>query len=942
MPSEYRVPLFLMGLFLFLTLASSLTLFLGKRYFKRQYQKTAAFRRQLDAYLAGGPIPKLPKGGFMLPLRECSRIRDEVRIPKELAAAVAQEIELRGFKKRWLRQLHSPLKTKRAEAASFLSFCPGGKIVEELTAAFKKERSSLVRLRIAGSLVQLEAVRSIPQLAAALNEGPDWFRYRLTDTILMFGIDLRVFLEAELEAGNREALPLAISFSRLFMQAKLSSYLVGEALDDGPYAVDSVRVLVERLPQRLDSPDFLAHKNDAVRGLAWGALAHNADRRTLFRLADACSDASISESAGCAISEIIRKAPAFLPALLTYFESEITEKKESSIVRAETLAAVLASRMDFFIYGGRNIDLLMTFLIKHKRIGSLASFLRSNRNQEIEDALIGKLRSMITDADTETIAKALDTRFLEKLNISPPPPIARRNPLKIGAGAKAFLWVVAAMTVFTPVSAFALFASVPGEAFIPALRRFVLVYTNVFMYYSFSVNGIYLLLLCLSVAQLIGQFRIWSQARTSFLATERMMAPVSIIVPAFREEASIVENVRSLLSLNYPLFEIIVVCDGSPDATLERVIEAYAMEKSDAAVQIAIPCSPIRGVYKCAAYPYLTLVDKVNGGKADALNAGINFAKHDYLCCVDADSLLESDALTKIMYQVVADEKELVACGGNIIPVNDCEVRMGSIRRYAPPKAAMARFQTVEYLRAFLAGRLGWAYARSLLIISGAFGIFKRQRVMEIGGYLTGEGTGKFDTVGEDMELVVRLSRHMREKKAPFRIGYAFNANCWTEVPEDFTSLRKQRSRWHRGLLEILLYHRRCAFNPRYGTMGTIALPYFFIFEVVGPFFELFGWATIPLAAALGVLNGPLSLMLLAATIMFGISISTASLAISEFQVMYYSPKETVKLLAFSVLENFGYRQAMSALRVFAYFSILAGTRGWGSMKRKGFSGAKK
>jgi cellulose synthase/poly-beta-1,6-N-acetylglucosamine synthase-like glycosyltransferase len=285
------------------------------------------------------------------------------------------------------------------------------------------------------------------------------------------------------------------------------------------------------------------------------------------------------------------------------------------------------------------------------------------------------------------------------------------------------------------------------------------------------------------------------------------------------------------------------------------LINYFKLEKEDYIVDYKIRTKPVLGIYKNQSYPKLTVVDKVNGGKADTLNAGINLSIKEYFCGIDADSLLESDALLKISSLVIDEDKENVALGGNILPINGCTVDKGYITDIKVPSGALGKFQMIEYLRAFMAGRIGWAQVNSLLIISGAFGVFKKDRVIEIGGYLTSSGKFNKDTVGEDMELVVRLAMHMRENKLKYKINYSFNANCWTEVPEKIKVLHSQRDRWHRGLIDILTFHKKSIFNPVYGRMGLISMPYFFIFEMMGPLVEIQGYIMVILAGILGLLN---------------------------------------------------------------------------------------
>ncbi|MBN1982231.1 MAG: glycosyltransferase family 2 protein, partial [Chitinivibrionales bacterium] len=399
---------------------------------------------------------------------------------------------------------------------------------------------------------------------------------------------------------------------------------------------------------------------------------------------------------------------------------------------------------------------------------------------------------------------------------------------------------------------------------------------------------------------------------------------------------------NSLLNLKYPEYELIVVNDGSKDDTITVLIEYYKLEKVDFLYPEAVPTRPVVGIYRNRSIPKLTVINKENGGKADSLNAGINCAKGDYVCGIDADSLLEQNALLKIAATTLDFDGETVAAGGNIIPINGCKVSSGTFLHRAIPSNTLAIFQMIEYFRAFMAGRLGWAFLRCLLIISGAFGLFARKRLIEIGGYLTQSGIYKRDTVGEDMELVVRLTRHMRQFRLPYRINYSHNANCWTEVPEKWSTLLRQRDRWHRGLIDILTLHRQMFFNRSYGSSGLIAYPYFIIFEMLGPWIELQGYCMVAGAAVFGLLNGSIALLLFFSSICMGTFVSAASLIIAQQELTYFRLKELLKLIAFSIIENFGFRQIMSFWRVVGYINMLRARHSWGAMERKGFAGKKK
>lgn len=347
---------------------------------------------------------------------------------------------------------------------------------------------------------------------------------------------------------------------------------------------------------------------------------------------------------------------------------------------------------------------------------------------------------------------------------------------------------------------------------------------------------------------------------------------------------------------------------------------------------------PVRTIYRSASLPNLLVVDKANGGKADALNAGLNRATGDYICTIDADSVLDPQALIRAMFQVVASEHETIAIGGNVFPVNGCVVEHGHLQEISLPDEPLARFQTVEYLRSFVAGRLGWTVLDSLLIISGAFGLFKRQAVMELGGYLTGKGIYRHETVGEDMEIVVRLTRKDREEGRGGKVDYAYNANCWTEVPETWPALRRQRDRWHRGLMEVLCFHRSMTFRPRYKAAGLLSLPYFFLFELIGPWLESLGYLVLVLALVFNLIDPMIPLTVFGIAVFFGILISVASMLLAERQILYFRTKEFFKLLAVAVIENFGFRQLTSMGRVWSNFQFFFVSKGWQKGSRKGFA----
>ncbi|UCH64346.1 MAG: glycosyltransferase family 2 protein [Fidelibacterota bacterium] len=407
--------------------------------------------------------------------------------------------------------------------------------------------------------------------------------------------------------------------------------------------------------------------------------------------------------------------------------------------------------------------------------------------------------------------------------------------------------------------------------------------------------------------------------------------PITLISPAYNEEATCIEAIKSLLLLKYSDYEILAVNDGSTDQTLTRLKDAFELAPADRAPTANIPTAAVRGIYHSQRLPNLWVIDKENGGKADALNIGINYCRTPLFCSMDADTLLEREALIRSIRPFLEDART-VAAGGIIRIANGCEISAGSVTKVRLPKKLLAQFQVLEYLRAFMAGRMGWDALDLTLIISGAFGVFRRSIVVDVGGYAT-------DTVGEDMELIVRIHRHCREKKIPYRISYIADPIAWTECPEKVTVLGRQRDRWQRGLYETVIRHRGMLLNRRYGRIGLVAFPYFFLLEMLGPLIEFFGYLMFILAVALGRASGPYIIVFFMAAFIFGVVLSIAAVALEELSFHRY-PRLTdlIRLFGLAVLENFGYRQLTSYWRIRGFFSGVRQVKGWGKMERKGFA----
>ena len=450
------------------------------------------------------------------------------------------------------------------------------------------------------------------------------------------------------------------------------------------------------------------------------------------------------------------------------------------------------------------------------------------------------------------------------------------------------------------------------------------------IFYVSGINAVYFLLMVLGFFALRSYRARQTPETRDALLNSPLLPEVSIIMPAHNEAVTISQSVRSMLNLNYPKFEVVVVNDGSKDNTLGVLIKEFHLCKSTFRAGTTMT-RPVRGVYRSRDPIRLTVVDKENGGKADALNAGLNVVRAPLIAAVDSDSLLEEDALLHVVEPFVDSPGKVVASGGIIRVVNGCQVERGKVTRISSPRRILPLFQTIEYLRAFLGGRVAFSFLNSLLLISGAFSVFDREALMEAGGFAT-------TTVGEDMEVIVRLHERGHQKKANYRIVFVPEPVCWTEVPERWATLHRQRNRWQRGTVESVLAHRSMLCNPRFGGPGLLAMPYFVVFEVLGPVVELAGYAMTGVGMILHLVSLQVAALFFVVSILFGVLLSMSAVVLEEFTMRRYpSVSDLGRLLAAAVLENFGYRQLLTFWRSEGVWDALRGKRGWGAMERRGF-----
>ena len=703
-------------------------------------------------------------------------------------------------------------------------------------------------------------------------------------------------------------------------------------------------VMAQFYYKELSNEEYLNCEDSELRNMAVKALSNNNSNDNFNKLVFYLKDDMTAKTASGSILQVVERNPGYINTVLNLFTDETDPKMRTKY------AEILSGRIEYFIMKLSSNDKskaaeVIKQVLSLGKTNEIIGFLNINKDKDIENELVAIIKEALIGNDLleKELCTYLNERIITKCGLLKCEDILKKKTGEKNPGIIRLLYSIMfiILLIFPIIYILRHIDIVFIESLFQQIKTYVLDFNYYLIFYSAAINLIYILLLIMSFFNVSKQIKLWDLKGISLLFKKRMLPSISIIAPAHNEEKIIIENANSLLNLEYPDYELIIVNDGSTDATLEVLIQNFELIRVDYTFEYKLKTMPIRGIYMNRSMPKLIVVDKENGGKADSLNAGINISSKEYLCGIDADSLLEEGALLKLASQTLDVGVETPALGGNIFPINGCKVDCGLITDINVPRNMLARFQNIEYIRAFMAGRMGWDYINCLLIISGAFGLFRKERIIGIGGYLTSSGKYGKDTVGEDMELVVRISRLMCEQKLKYRICYSFNANCWTEVPEDLGSLKKQRYRWQRGLIEILTFHKKVLFNPRYGRMGIVAMPYFLIFEMLGPLIEIQGYVMVLLAFFLGLLNLKIAIMLFVSTVLLGVLVSVASVLIAEKDLGYFKYRDIFILLLYAVLENFGPRQLVSFWRVVGFFKMLGKSQGWGKIERKGFAGKK-
>jgi cellulose synthase/poly-beta-1,6-N-acetylglucosamine synthase-like glycosyltransferase len=457
------------------------------------------------------------------------------------------------------------------------------------------------------------------------------------------------------------------------------------------------------------------------------------------------------------------------------------------------------------------------------------------------------------------------------------------------------------------------------QVFYHAMNMFNVVIVS----YFFLANGTYTLLMIMSLGSVWLHNRRLTYQGLDELRESAVTPPVTLLVPAWNEQEVIVDSVRSILRTDYPSLEVVVIDDGSTDGTLNRLIAAFRLVKMDLIYRPRLQTKSLRGFYLNPRIPNLLVISKENGGKPDTLNVGINICRTPYFCTLDADCLLERDALLRLMRPIVRSPINTVASGGIVRILNGCEVQDGKVVKVRLPKTGIERFQVVEYLRSFLFGRTGWDLLGGTLIVSGAFAVFHRETVIDAGGF-------QHETVTEDMDLIVQIHRWAIHHNRKVKMKFTSDPVCWTECPSTLKMLGRQRRRWQLGLCQTLWKSSEILFNSRFGTIGMISFPFHLYVEGLGAVVEFLGYFMVPLALIFGMVPVPLFVLFVVLSVVYGAFLSVGAVLLEELTYRRYpSFRDLMTLIWYAVLENIGYRQLVLFYRVQGMVRFMTGFRKW-------------
>ena len=881
-------------------------------------------------------LTKLPRAILLFSLL---RIGLRVDLPHNIRMAVRSIVKKRRIPRYLYRLLRSPSDYRRRYAILATGILPEENRAALLLPRLGRERRSYLRLRITAQLLSLsnpQLIRTfgthiVAAIHSAFRTSPQIYRTRVLAMLAPHAPLIAAWIVEygvpEDPWGARIAVTGFPALPRSRAESVMRQFLHHDEPELLKIAADTAYHHFRSLLLASELGQSSSHHIRCARN---AALAEQANLNDPSQWQHLLRDADANTQAMSILRE--RITADTLPVALNLYHDIRGQVHSNTMIEQYAAASLLEPWLTYLLQRNTCPEHLLHDLLSQNHSTRFLQFLGSiSAEEELSTwrRTVTELRSSYAAFDRDCrsylsgrVRKALDIPLEE--NTYTPAKIRLRKLERMS------LILLAFGTVSSVPLLYILLSGRQGN-----LIGFSLFYQELFVFYTLAINLVYSLLLLLSAAHIFR--RRGSLDELELLFTPGILPSVSVLAPAYNEEKTIVASIHSLLSLRYPSFEVVIINDGSNDGTLAAVRDEFHMVPVDMPSDMPLATAPLWGLYSSRDVPNLLLIDKANGGKADSLNAGIGIASGEYICGIDADSLLEPDALLQLMQAPLDSDTETAAIGGNVLPINGCRVSGGTIRSVGLPRNPLAALQTIEYLRSFIAGRMGWAQAGGLLIISGAFGAFRRDRILEIGGYLTGTGRHRKDTVGEDMELVVRLRKYLYQRNIRHRVQYQHAANCWTEVPEAPGNLFRQRDRWNRGLIEILIFHRRLLFNARARSVGILAVPYFWLFEMLGPFLEVLGYAAVAVGLMFGFFSPVILVLLLAVSIAFGIAISSSALLLSDGSASQFKGRDVAVLLLYAVLENFGYRQAVAVQRAWSYLTYIFRNPGWQKMERKGF-----
>lgn len=953
----------IIGLILAALVASEIALILAVLANKVRHRRREAKRKAIRTALLGryfqGTETKIP-GSPILRAEEFTRLCEQIQLDRDQQDRAYADFRRIGLIPRLLRELNCPSSYLRKRAAHFLTFFPTTESRLALIDRLRKEKLGHVKVFLVDALKKDMDQYTVSTFIESLVGSRRFYQARLIEIFKEYLLSSQSHFPDIWNRPEPEIREMFVDIAESLVRQDFQEPLVRELakVEDhlsGNLHSEFVQMKIPRLRRHhhhllrvlsgkygweMETEKYLRSDDPEVVKIAILSMAKTKTWAQVEKILSSADGQADDESRVDALTEILESNRMFYDRLL------LRLPKEENPALQKLIAAVLVRRIDFLIlklhagpddaYG----EVIRKIVLSGSR-ADLIGFLNRNRNRDVETRLWGFLRPLEDEIPEfgQELADFLTPETAQRLKVKAQRRTREKRP-KSKPDRRKTKWItgvlIAAFGILPLLFVILEFPLFGQISFWEVLKNFVILMNEIFIGYFLSVNLVYLILAAVSTAGTAPQSRLWALKGKAMLFERGMLPSISIIAPAYNEEKTIVSSINSLMNLNYPDFEVIVVNDGSADATLQELITHFNLERKNVRMDARIKTRPVMAVYRNRVLPMLTVVDKLNGGKADALNAGINFAENDYVCGIDADSLLESESLLKLMSSILDHDQITLALGGCIFPVNGCTVDHGQIEHKGLAKNLLARLQTIEYLRAFSLARVGWSLLDSLLIVSGAFGLFEKQIIAECGGYLT-ESAMDRDTVGEDMELVVRITKRAHRTRLRFRIDFLHNAVCYTEVPEELPSLLRQRNRWQRGLVDILSYHRDMILNPRFKNAGMLGMAYYFIFEMMGPLLEIQGILAVAAGLIFGILNLEIVLILFIVTVMLGMNLSLWALLVTERDAVSLSPKETFRLLLLAVGENFGWRQFIALYRIKGIFSSLKDANAWGNMQRVGF-----